>query len=62
LLAQVDDRRNPRIRDQLVDRWFDVRPMLGRLPLTKVDAETLNPSTPACARHGPTPRPQMIEV
>ncbi|WP_460516068.1 GntR family transcriptional regulator [Flindersiella endophytica] len=63
LLAQVDERRNPRTRatvNQLIDRYLEVwdvedetrrsdlgrinkhiRPLLGKLPLTKVEAETL---------------------
>jgi integrase len=63
LLAQVDERRNPRTRatvSQLLDRWIGVldvdvstrqgyitkiekhiRPLLGRLPLGKVDTEML---------------------
>ncbi|MDG4756407.1 tyrosine-type recombinase/integrase [Micromonospora sp. WMMD710] len=63
LLAQVDERRNPRTRatlDQLLDRWLEVadieattrmgyvsklnkhvRPVLGKLPVGRLDAETL---------------------
>ncbi|WP_254910264.1 tyrosine-type recombinase/integrase [Micromonospora sp. NBS 11-29] len=63
LLAQVDERRNPRTRatlDQLLDRWLEVadieattrmgyvnklnkhvRPVLGRLPVGRLEAETL---------------------
>lgn len=63
LLAQVDDRRNPRTRatlDQLLDRWLEVveleattrmgyqnklrkhvRPVLGKLPVGRIEAETL---------------------
>ncbi|MFG3418705.1 hypothetical protein [Micromonospora sp. NPDC048063] len=63
LLAQVDDRRNPRTRatlDQLLDRWLEVadieattrmgyvnklnkhvRPVLGKLPVGRIDPETL---------------------
>lgn len=63
LLAQVDERRNPRTRAtvaQLLDRWLDVldveastrqgyvrkldkhvRPVLGKVPVGRLDAETL---------------------
>ena len=63
LLAQVDERRNPRTRatvNQLLDRWLEVldvdvstrrgyvkkiekhvRPLLGAVPVGKVDPETL---------------------
>lgn len=63
LLAQVDERRNPRTRatlDQLLDRWLEVadieattrmgyvnklnkhvRPVLGKLPVGRLDPETL---------------------
>ncbi|MEU4529658.1 hypothetical protein AB0F49_15640 [Micromonospora ureilytica] len=63
LLAQVDERRNPRTRatlDQLLDRWLEmadieattrmgyvnklnkhVRPVLGKLPVGRLDTEML---------------------
>ena len=71
VLAQVDERRNPRTRatlDQLLDRWLEVadieattrmgyvnklnkhvRPVLGKLPVGRLDAETLESFTRACA-------------